>query len=117
MATHKINGYGRVKAVLSGDSVVLIGALASAPTGPSPEFPEKQLSLTGVTAPRFSRSKNQKDEPFAYEAREFLRKLCIGKVVSFYATGGGEDGAPGRGEARGEQARITHTLRTKIPRQ
>lgn len=89
MASPRVSGFGRVKSVLSGDTVILIGASAD----PNAPFPEKQIRFTGVIAPRLSRSKNQTDEPYAYEARECLRKLVIGKIVSFY-TGKGNSDAP-----------------------
>ncbi|KAH0852942.1 hypothetical protein HID58_093619 [Brassica napus] len=58
---------GRVKAVTSGDCLV-ITALAQSRPGPPPE---KTITLGGI------------DEPFAWESREFLRKLCIGKEITF----------------------------------
>lgn len=50
--------YGFVKAVLSGDSMVLMGGPVS-PGGPPAE---KVVALTGIEAPRFARSKSDKDE-------------------------------------------------------
>lgn len=50
-------GFGNVKAVLSGDTVVLLGAAkGSAPP------PEMQLSLSHLSAPRVSRHPEAKDE-------------------------------------------------------
>lgn len=63
------SGYAMVKAVLSGDSLVLAGSTVA-----GVETPEKLVSLTGVLAPKFGRGKNQVDEPFAWESREYLRK-------------------------------------------
>ena len=63
------SGYAMVKAVLSGDSLVLAGSTVG-----GVETPEKLVSLTGVLAPKFGRGKNQVDEPFAWESREYLRK-------------------------------------------
>jgi len=73
---------GIVKLVLSGDSVIIRGQ----PKGGPP--PERQLNLSGINAPRSGRrgggnSEETKDEPFAWEAREFLRKKLIGKEVVF----------------------------------
>mmetsp|Transcript_16881 Transcript_16881/g.32960 ORF Transcript_16881/g.32960 Transcript_16881/m.32960 type:complete len:911 (-) Transcript_16881:240-2972(-) len=80
MATQRrVNGYGVVKTVLSGDSLVLMGAPAQ--RGGIP--PERTVVFTGINAPRFTRSKNASDEPYAWEAREFIRKKCIGQQVSF----------------------------------
>lgn len=70
-AVHK----GIVKQVLSGDAVVIRGQ----PKGGPP--PEKTICFSNITAPRMARRPNPaqdnvetKDEPFAWEAREYLRK-------------------------------------------
>ncbi|XP_073239320.1 staphylococcal nuclease domain-containing protein 1-like [Porites lutea] len=76
---------GIVKQVLSGDSVIIRGQ----PRGGPP--PERQLCLSNVNAPKLARRSNPnvegsvetRDEPFAWEAREFLRKKLIGKEVLF----------------------------------
>lgn len=44
--------------------------------------PEKTITLASIIAPRLAR-RGGVDEPFAWDSREFLRKLCIGKEVSF----------------------------------
>ncbi|PWS22248.1 hypothetical protein DKP78_19375, partial [Enterococcus faecium] len=44
--------------------------------------PEKSITLSYLMAPRLAR-RGGVDEPFAWESREFLRKLCIGKEVTF----------------------------------
>nr|XP_018439421.1 PREDICTED: staphylococcal nuclease domain-containing protein 1-like [Raphanus sativus] len=69
---------GRVKAVTSGDCLV-ITALAQNRPGPPPE---KTITLSSLMAPKLAR-RGGIDEPFAWESREFLRKLCIGKEVTF----------------------------------
>ncbi|KAE8720203.1 TUDOR-SN protein 1 isoform 2 [Hibiscus syriacus] len=69
---------GRVKAVPSGDSLV-VTAMASNRPGPPPE---KTITLASLIAPRLAR-RGGVDEPFAWESREFLRKLCIGKEITF----------------------------------
>nr|GLL21474.1 ribonuclease TUDOR 1 isoform X1 [Ipomoea trifida] len=67
---------GRVKAVPSGDSLVIMGSTkAEIP-------PEKTITLSSLLAPRLAR-RDGTDEPFAWDSREFLRKLCIGKDVTF----------------------------------
>ncbi|XP_005100071.2 staphylococcal nuclease domain-containing protein 1 [Aplysia californica] len=74
-----------VKQVLSGDTVVLRGQ----PKGGPP--PERTVCLSNITAPKMARRANPnvenstetKDEPFAWEAREFLRKKLVGKEVTF----------------------------------
>ncbi|EGD82979.1 hypothetical protein PTSG_03616 [Salpingoeca rosetta] len=77
-------GEAVVKAVLSGDTVVLRGHAAS---GPPPTF---TLSLAQLECPRLAKrppqgqDQGQQDEPYAWEARELVRKKVIGKRVSFF---------------------------------
>ncbi|KAK1933976.1 Ribonuclease TUDOR 1 [Phytophthora citrophthora] len=71
------SGHATVKAVLSGDTLVLIGA---ATNGPPPEL---MLTLSSLQAPRLARSPEQSNEPYAWASREHLRKLCVGKQVRF----------------------------------
>lgn len=67
---------GKVKAVPSGDCMVIMGSTkAEIP-------PEKTITLSSLTAPRLAR-RGGLDEPFAWDSREFLRNLCIGKEVTF----------------------------------
>lgn len=61
---------GNVKSVLSGDTLIL-----ASPNNPSAE---RTLSLAYVTAPHLKR---EGDEPFAFQSREHLRKLAVGKPV------------------------------------
>ncbi|KAK3183294.1 hypothetical protein Dsin_030580 [Dipteronia sinensis] len=68
----------KVKAVPSGDSLV-ITSLSSPNSGPPRE---KTITLSSIIAPRLAR-RGGVDEPFAWESREFLRKLCIGKEITF----------------------------------
>ncbi|OJD19353.1 hypothetical protein AJ78_00715 [Emergomyces pasteurianus Ep9510] len=62
----------RVKAILSGDTLVL--------THVTNRSQERTLSLAYVSAPRLRR---EGDEPFAFQSREFLRELLVGKVIKF----------------------------------
>mmetsp|Transcript_17218 Transcript_17218/g.25824 ORF Transcript_17218/g.25824 Transcript_17218/m.25824 type:complete len:953 (-) Transcript_17218:144-3002(-) len=73
-------GIGLVTNILSGSTVVISGQ-ASKDKKP----PEKKIILSGINAPRLQRTSKEddKDEPYAWEAREFLRKLLIGKQVQF----------------------------------
>lgn len=71
-----LTGFGIVKAVLSGDSLVLAGSANGA-------APERTITLTGVLAPKFGRGKAQTDEPYAWESREYLRRATIGQQVQF----------------------------------
>ena len=58
---------------------MLVGKAAG--NGPPQEI---TITLASLQAPRISRGPQQSTEdPFAFESREFLRKLCIGKTVSF----------------------------------
>ena len=59
-----------VKSVLSGDTLVL--------TSPNNPSAERILSLAFVTGPRLNRDG---DEPFAFQSREHLRRLVVGKAV------------------------------------
>ncbi|CAB3384819.1 Hypothetical predicted protein [Cloeon dipterum] len=73
---------GIVKQVLSGDSVVIRGP----PKGGPP--PEKTILLSNILAPKLARrattnNEETKDEPFAWEAREYLRKKLVGESVLF----------------------------------
>jgi len=71
---------GHVKAVPSGDTVVLI-ELDNMAHGDQPP-PEIELTLAGIQAPLLSRG-NSPEQPWAWESREFLRRLCIGKKVQY----------------------------------
>ncbi|KAF5189090.1 Staphylococcal nuclease domain-containing protein [Thalictrum thalictroides] len=68
---------GKVKAVPSGDSLVIMAVTKT--TIPPPE---KTITLSSLIAPRLGR-RNGFDEPFAWDSREYLRKLCIGMEVTF----------------------------------
>jgi len=73
-------GVAKVKNVLSGDTVVLLGKAS----GPNAKAPEVVFTFERVTAPRMaSKSNNNLDEPAAFPAREWLRSKCVGKNVSF----------------------------------
>jgi len=64
-----------VKEVPSGDCVILMGTSGSPP-------PQRQLNLAGLDAPRIG-FRDRADEPYAFQSREFLRKMLIGKTVQF----------------------------------
>lgn len=59
---------GKVKSVLSGDTLVLQNKAKQ----------ERTLSLAFINAPRL-----QADEPGSFESRDFIRKLCVGKIIRF----------------------------------
>lgn len=62
--------FGNVKSVLSGDTLVL--------TSTNNPAAEKIFSLAFVDAPRLKR---EGDDPFAFQSREHLRELVVGKPV------------------------------------
>ncbi|XP_049829315.1 staphylococcal nuclease domain-containing protein 1 [Schistocerca gregaria] len=73
---------GIVKQVLSGDTIIIRGQ----PKGGPPK--EKTIILSNIIAPKLGRratanSEETKDEPYAWDAREFLRKKLIGEEVLF----------------------------------
>lgn len=76
-------GGGVVKAVLSGDTIVVIN-LSKNQAGPPTE---RIISLSNISAPSLGRRKSDtdmsRDKPFAWDSREFLRKKLIGKPVTF----------------------------------
>lgn len=78
-ATNQSTGWlrGIVKAVPSGDTLVIM-------RNPKGDVipPEKTITLSSIIAPRLAR-RGGIDEPFAWDSREYLRKLCIGKEVAF----------------------------------
>ncbi|BFF99855.1 staphylococcal nuclease domain-containing protein 1 [Drosophila madeirensis] len=72
---------GIVKQVLSGDTLVIRATKGAPP-------PEKQITFSHVLAPKLARrpgagGDETKDEPWAWESREFLRKKLIGVEVTF----------------------------------
>jgi len=72
---------GVVKQIISGESIVIRGQ----PKGGPP--PEKTITLSSIKAPKLAKratagSEETKDEPWAWEAREFLRKKLIGEAVT-----------------------------------
>lgn len=72
--------YGTVAQVLSGDTILLVGV----PRGGPP--PERQLSLSSIYAPKLAiqtKTFANPDQPFSWSAREYLRKLIIGKPVQY----------------------------------
>ncbi|KAI9684804.1 MAG: hypothetical protein M1829_000179 [Trizodia sp. TS-e1964] len=62
----------KVKSVLAGDTLIL--------TSVNNPNNERVLHLAFVTAPRL---RKERDEPYAFESRDFLRQLVVGKVVRF----------------------------------
>jgi staphylococcal nuclease domain-containing protein 1 len=62
----------KVKSVMSGDTLIL--------TAPGKPDLERTLSLAYCTSPHLKR---EGDEPFAFESRDALRKMVVGKQVQF----------------------------------
>lgn len=73
-------GVARVKSVLSGDTVILLGKAS----GPNEKAPEVVFTLENISAPRVaSKGNGNIDEPGAFPSREWLRGLVVGKMVAF----------------------------------
>ncbi|XP_033223883.1 staphylococcal nuclease domain-containing protein 1 [Belonocnema kinseyi] len=73
---------GIVKQIVSGDTITIRDQPKDGPP------PEKTICLSNIIAPKLARrtignSDETKDEPYAWEAREFLRKKLIGEIVTF----------------------------------
>ena len=69
---------GVVKSISSGDRLCIVGKVRSGPP------PEKEIVLSGVSAPRLGTFDGSRpSEPFAQDAREYMRRLLIGKPVIF----------------------------------
>lgn len=85
----KEEGKGFVFDVFSGDTLILFDLdKKKAAAGPT----LRNITLSNLQAPKLGKVKSvpnsdkkevTKDEPFAWHSREFLRKKCIGKQVSF----------------------------------
>ncbi|KAI9102856.1 hypothetical protein DFS34DRAFT_577116 [Phlyctochytrium arcticum] len=72
------SGKAWVKNIISGDTVVIHGKPSNGPPA------EKVISLSNLVAPRLGSAKEpEREEPFAFESREFLRRALVGKEV-FY---------------------------------
>lgn len=74
-----IDGY--IKGVLSGDLICISGKLNKNDQNDVPE--EKNLFLTFVQSPKINSQTTYEEEPFAWEARNFLRNMLIGKVIKY----------------------------------
>lgn len=57
--------------------------VGKATNGPPPEI---TITLSYVQCPKIARGPSQTDEAFAWESREYLRALCVGKSVMFRVT-------------------------------
>ncbi|KAF5321013.1 hypothetical protein D9619_001893 [Psilocybe cf. subviscida] len=67
-----------VKSVLSGDTLILRGRAGQQ----GQPAKERVLHLADISAPRLGTT-TRDDEPWAFESREFLRALAVGKEISF----------------------------------
>ncbi|EEB10167.1 nuclease domain-containing protein, putative [Pediculus humanus corporis] len=104
-----------VKQILSGDSVLL----REEPKGGPP--PERQIVFSNIVAPKLARPgrgagkdnvEETKDEPFAWETREFLRKKLIGQevTVTIDKNPSGSTGTRDYGFLQLGKENITHSL-------
>ncbi|KAG0353570.1 hypothetical protein BG005_007157 [Podila minutissima] len=98
------SGKAVVKSVLSADMVVLSGR----PRAGGPPA-TRTLGLNYIQAPKLG-NKDRADEPFAFAARNFLRKLLVGKEVMFRV----DHTIPSTGREYGaiylNQENLAHTL-------
>ncbi|KAG0287631.1 hypothetical protein BGZ96_008470 [Linnemannia gamsii] len=99
-----MSGKATIKSVLSADMVVLSGR--PRPGGPPAT---RTLGLNYIQAPKLG-NKDRADEPFAFEARNYLRKLLVGKEVMFRV----DYTVPSTGREYGaiflNQENVAHTL-------
>ena len=65
---------GKVVEIISGDFLV-IRDMAIPPV-------EHKIALSSIKAPKLARRADEREEPFAWEAREFLRSRLIGRKVT-----------------------------------
>eukprot|EP00237_Pycnococcus_provasolii_P007261 CAMPEP_0206122442 /NCGR_PEP_ID=MMETSP1472-20131121/2125_1 /ASSEMBLY_ACC=CAM_ASM_001108 /TAXON_ID=41880 /ORGANISM="Pycnococcus provasolii, Strain RCC251" /LENGTH=98 /DNA_ID=CAMNT_0053512925 /DNA_START=41 /DNA_END=337 /DNA_ORIENTATION=- len=71
---------GVVKSISSGDRLVVVVETKHRKGKPL----EKDITLSGVSAPQLGTFDGSRpSEPFAQEAREYMRRLLIGKPVIF----------------------------------
>jgi staphylococcal nuclease domain-containing protein 1 len=72
--------HGIVKQVNSGDSLIIRSQTVG-------KNLEKQIMLAQINSPRLGRNPKdaavEPDQPYAFDAREFLRQKCVGKEVVF----------------------------------
>lgn len=69
-----------VKGVLSGDTLILSGKVKK----DSEDIPEEKIvRLSCIQVPRCGTSNNLLEEPYGWQAREYLRKVALGKVAKF----------------------------------
>ncbi|KAG0258901.1 hypothetical protein BG011_002987 [Mortierella polycephala] len=99
-----MSGKATVKSVLSADMVVLSGR-----PRPGSLPATRTLGLNYIQAPKLG-NKDRPDEPFAFAARNFLRKLLVGKEVMFRV----DYTVPNSGREYGaiflNQENVAHTL-------
>ena len=65
---------GKVVEIISGDFIV-VRDMAIPPV-------EHKIALSSIKAPKLARRADEKEEPFAWEAREFLRSRLVGRKVT-----------------------------------
>ena len=71
---------GLVKGVYSGDYISISGKVQKN----SDKIPEeKKISLNLIHAPRIANENSVEEEAYAWESRNFLRTLILGKVIKY----------------------------------
>lgn len=80
----KEHGWGQVKSVSSGDTIVVWRFVPKENRIALPPV-ERELTLASCSAPRLGKrgKLNTADEAWAWQSREHLRKLVVGKIVRF----------------------------------
>jgi len=71
--------FGKVRKVMSGDYLFIEILRKNKVKGEEREF--KRVTLSEIIAPRIAKNENQIDVLFAWESREFLRRLLIHTIV------------------------------------
>jgi len=71
--------FGKVRKVMSGDYLFIEILRQNKPKGEPREF--KRVTLSEIIAPRIAKKDDQFDVLFAWESREFLRRLLIHSIV------------------------------------
>ena len=91
---------GKAKGVPNAGVVILHG-----PVGKDGIAQEKTIIFNGITVP-MPGDLNKVDEPFAFEAKEFIRKMIIGKEVEFFIDAKIHDREFGRVVYQGEDVAV-----------
>lgn len=95
--------FGKVRKVMSGDYLLI--EILNKNKGKDEEREFKRITLSEIIAPRIAKNEKQIDVLFAWESREFLRRLLIHTIVILKKEDAPEHSnskTPPRGRAMGE---------------